>query len=140
MNKIVSALILALGLGLSLNVNAECPTPVKSEVFTEGQGTDGTNLYNLDGDAFSVSFTNVPWRMTHSNMFLSSLMGKHWYMAEHNPDKIILGAYANNDLFMVITEKNGFMLIRTGGLKGFEKAAEIATKDNTCFSKFIKVD
>lgn len=140
MKKMLSALILALGMSLSLNVNAECPKPVRSDVLAEGQGASGTNLYNLDGDAFSVSFTNVPWRMTQSNMFLSSLMGKNWYMAEHNPDKIILGAYADNNLFMVITERNGFMLIRSGNSKGFEKAAEIATKDKTCFSKFIKVD
>lgn len=140
MNKIVSALILALGLGLSFNAYADCPTPVKSEVFTEGKGTGGANLYNLDGSAFSITYTNIPWRMTHSQMFLSGLMGKNWYMVEHEPDMIILGSYTDKNVFMTVSNGNGFLLIRTGDAKSFDKAAEIVKADNTCFRHFIQVD
>lgn len=140
MKKIVSALILALGLGLSFNASADCPTPVKSEVLSAGQGTGGTNVYNLDGSAFSITYTNVPWRMTHSQMFLSGLMGKNWYMIEHEPDTIIFGSYSDKNLFMTVTNGNGFILVRSGNAESFDKAAKIVKADNTCFRHFIKVD
>ena len=118
----------------------QCPTLTGSEVSRHGNYHWMMNTFDHQGERGGVFYTNMPWRMFQSDMFLSTFTGSAQMQIEAKTgDAIVLSPIDGSPVVMIWKPDT------TGFAKGFVgsfKTVDAISNDKAlqgCFTKFINV-
>lgn len=136
---LLSAMVLSFG-ATACAEETQCPVITGSDVSRHGNYHWMMNTFNHQGEPGGVFYTNMPWRMFQSDMFLSTFTGSAQMQIEANTgDAIVLSPIDGSPIVMIWKPDT------TGFAKGFVgtiKTMDAISNDKAlqeCFNKFINV-
>lgn len=119
----------------------QCPTLTGSEVSRHGNYHWMVNTFDNNGERGGVFYTNMPWRMFQSDMFLATFIGSaHMQIEANTGDTIVLSPIDGSPVVMIWKPDT------TGFAKGFVgsfKTVDAISNDKAlqgCFKKFINLE
>lgn len=144
MRNLLFAAITSMALLLGTTACAEevqCPTLTGSEVSRHGNYHWMVNTFDNNGERGGVFYTNMPWRMFQSDMFLATFTGSaHMQIEANTGDTIVLSPIDGSPVVMIWKPDT------TGFAKGFVgsfKTVDAISNDKAlqgCFTKFINLE
>ena len=136
---LLSAMVLSFGATACAEEN-ECPVITGSDISRHGNYHWMMNTFDHQGERGGVFYTNMPWRMFQSDMFLSTFTGSAQMQIEANTgDTIVLSPIDGSPVVMIWKPDT------TGFAKGFVgsfKTVDAISNDKAlqgCFKKFVNV-
>lgn len=118
----------------------QCPAVTRSEVSRHGNYHWMVNTFDNNGERGGVFYTNMPWRMFQSDIFLSTFTGSAQMQIEANTgDTIVLSPIDGSPVVMIWKPDT------TGFAKGFVgsfKTVDAISNDKAlqgCFKKFVNL-
>lgn len=143
MKNLIYAAITSIVLLMGTTACAEevqCPTLTGSELSRHGNYHWMVNTFDYNGERGGVFYTNMPWRMFQSDMFLSTFTGSaHMQIEANTGDTIVLSPIDGSPVVMIWkSDTTGF----AKGFVGSFKTVDAISNDKAlqgCFNKFINV-
>lgn len=136
---LLSAMVLSFG-ATACAEEVQCPTLTSSEMSRHGNYHWMVNSFEHKGERGGVFYTNMPWRMFQSDMFLSTFTGSAQMQIEANTgDTIVLSPIDGSPVVMIWKPDT------TGFAKGFVgsfKTVDAISNDKAlqgCFKKFVNL-
>lgn len=118
----------------------QCPTLTGSDISRHGNYHWMMNTFDHNGERGGVFYTNMPWRMFQSDMFLATFTGSaHMQIEANTGDTIVLSPIDGSPVVMIWKPDT------TGFAKGFVgsfKTVDAISNDKAlqgCFKKFINL-
>ena len=143
MKNLIYAAITSIVLLMGTTACAEevqCPTLTGSELSRHGNYHWMVNTFDYNGERGGVFYTNMPWRMFQSDMFLATFTGSaHMQIEANTGDAIVLSPIDGSPVVMIWKPDT------TGFAKGFVgsfKTVDAISNDKAlqgCFTKFINL-
>lgn len=143
MKNLIYAAITSIVLLMGTTACAEevqCPTLTGSELSRHGNYHWMVNTFDYNGERGGVFYTNMPWRMFQSDMFLATFTGSaHMQIEANTGDTIVLSPIDGSPVVMIWKPDT------TGFAKGFVgsfKTVDAISNDKAlqgCFKKFINL-
>ena len=137
---LAAAMVLSLGTTACAEEN-ESPVITGSDISRHGNYHWMMNTFDHQGERGGVFYTNMPWRMFQSDMFLATFTGSAQMQIEANTgDTIVLSPIDGSPVVMIWKPDT------TGFAKGFVgsfKTVDAINNDKAlqgCFKKFINVE
>lgn len=144
MRNLLFAAITSMALLLGTTACAEevqCPTLTGSDISRHGNYHWMVNTFDHNGERGGVFYTNMPWRMFQSDMFLATFTGSaHMQIEANTGDTIVLSPIDGSPVVMIWKPDT------TGFAKGFVgsfKTVDAISNDKAlqgCFTKFINLE
>ena len=136
---LLSAMVLSFG-ATACAEEAQCPVITGSDISRHGNYHWMMNTFDYQGERGGVFYTNMPWRMFQSDMFLSTFTGSAQMQIEANTgDAIVLSPIDGSPIVMIWKpDATGF----AKGFVGSFKTVDAISNDKAlqgCFNKFINV-
>ena len=143
MKNLIYAAITSIVLLMGTTACAEevqCPALTGSKVSRHGNYHWMVNTFDYNGERGGVFYTNMPWRMFQSDMFLSTFTGSaHMQIEANTGDTIVLSPIDGSPVVMIWkSDTTGF----AKGFVGSFKTVDAISNDKAlqgCFNKFINV-
>lgn len=136
---LATAMVLSFGATACAEENT-CPVITGSDVSRHGNYHWMLNSFEHKGERGGVFYTNMPWRMFQSDMFLATFTGSaHMQIEANTGDTIVLSPIDGSPIVMIWKPDT------TSFAKGFVgsfKTVEAINNDKAlqgCFNKFINV-
>lgn len=136
---LLSAMVLSFGVTACAE-EVQCPTLTGSEMSLHGNYHWMVNTFDNNGERGGVFYTNMPWRMFQSDMFLATFTGSaHMQIEANTGDTIVLSPIDGSPVVMIWKPDT------TGFAKGFVgslKTVDAISNDKAlqgCFTKFINL-
>lgn len=136
---LLSAMVLSFG-ATACAEEVQCPTLTGSEMSRHGNYHWMVNTFDHNGERGGVFYTNMPWRMFQSDMFLSTFTGSaHMQIEANTGDTIVFSPIDGSPVVMIWKPDT------TGFAKGFVgsfKTVDAISNDKAlqgCFKKFINL-
>lgn len=141
LKKILLAAAMVLSFGATACAEeVQCPTLTGSELSRHGNYHWMVNTFDHNGERGGVFYTNMPWRMFHSDMFLATFTGSaHMQIEANTGDTIVLSPIDGSPVVMIWKPDT------TGFAKGFVgsfKTVDAISNDKAlqgCFKKFVNL-
>lgn len=136
---LLSAMVLSFG-ATACAEEVQCPTLTGSEMSRHGNYHWMVNTFDNNGERGGVFYTNMPWRMFQSDMFLSTFTGSaHMQIEANTGDTIVFSPIDGSPVVMIWKPDT------TGFAKGFVgsfKTVDAISNDKAlqrCFTKFVNL-
>lgn len=136
---LLSAMVLSFGVTACAE-EVQCPTLTGSELSRHGNYHWMVNTFDNNGERGGVFYTNMPWRMFQSDMFLATFTGSaHMQIEANTGDTIVLSPIDGSPVVMIWKPDT------TGFAKGFVgsfKTVDAISNDKAlqgCFTKFVNL-
>ena len=136
---LLSAMVLSFG-ATACAEETQCPVITGSDISRHGNYHWMMNTFDHQGEPGGVFYTNMPWRMFQSDMFLSTFTGSaHMQIEANTGDVIVLSPIDGSPIVMIWKpDATGF----AKGFVGTIKTVDAISNDKSlqgCFNKFINV-
>lgn len=136
---LLSAMVLSFG-ATACAEEVQCPTLTGSEMSLHGNYHWMVNTFDNNGERGGVFYTNMPWRMFQSDMFLSTFTGSaHMQIEANTGDTIVLSPIDGSPVVMIWkSDTTGF----AKGFVGSFKTVDAISNDKAlqgCFKKFVNL-
>lgn len=136
---LLSAMVLSFGVTACAE-EVQCPTLTSSEMSRHGNYHWMVNTFDNNGERGGVFYTNMPWRMFQSDMFLATFTGSaHMQIEANTGDTIVLSPIDGSPVVMIWKpDTTGFAKGFVGSLKTMDAISNDKALQG-CFTKFVNL-